>query len=441
MATTQEISTKSSGEAAHPDDILPDINQTFSGEGIFCSETEKDLTTPKTCDVGQALPKDVDEKPHDTKQQRLVKNLKWIIKDQWFLIAMGTIILIASQVQVPNSKQQVKRTVVTYLSVSVIFFINGCTLSTRVLFDNYKKWKIHAFVQLQCYLVTSAATFAIVSLCATTKNFMDPWLLIGFLFLGSAPTTMSSNVVMTRQAHGNTALTVVQSVIGNFLCPFLTPILLQMYLSSGAWYSKVLVSGDNYEEIYRRVFKQLGLSLFVPMAVGQIVQYLFPRTTKKIFIEWKLIKLSSVALLSLVWQTFDQAFRSGAFDSVKPSNIVFIVFINIALYFIWLGICFAASTIWLSKQDVIACCYCCPSKALSMVVPLSSVMYINISPINQSKLQIPAIIFQALQVAIGGILTVVFRRWISPFEQKENSERRAEESDQKNANLQGPANV
>ncbi|OAG10750.1 sodium bile acid symporter family protein, partial [Paraphaeosphaeria sporulosa] len=347
--------------------------------------------------------------------------LLWLAKDQWFLIAMGLIILIASQVQVPSSQQPIKRTIITYLSVSVIFFINGCTLSTRVLLDNYKKWKIHFFVQLQCYLVTSAATFAIVSLCATNPSFMDPWLLIGFLFLGSAPTTMSSNVVMTRQAHGNTALTVVQSVIGNFLCPFLTPVLLQMYLACGAWYTRVLAGsggGDSaYAEIYRRVFKQLGLSLFLPMALGQAVQYLFPAATKKVFVDWKLIKLSSVALLTLVWQTFDQAFRSDAFASVRPSNIVFVVFINVALYGVWLGICFVAATIWLDRRDVIACCYCCPSKALSMVVPLSAVMYIDVSPVEQSKLQIPAIIFQALQVAIGGVLTVVFRRWIRPFEQ------------------------
>jgi sodium/bile acid cotransporter 7 len=188
---------------------------------------------------------------------------------------------------------------------------------------------------------------------------VDPWLLIGFLFIGTAPTTMSSNVVMTRQAHGNPALTVVQSIIGQFLCPFLTPILLQMYLSSGAWYSKVLGNeDDNYGEIYKRVFKQLGLSLFIPMAVGQVVRNVFPGPTKKVFVDWKMSKLPSFALLTVIWQTFDQAFRSDAFSSVKPSNIVFIVFISIALYFIWLGICFSTSVVWLPRKDTIACCYC-----------------------------------------------------------------------------------
>jgi sodium/bile acid cotransporter 7 len=112
-----------------------------------------------------------DDTPSSAKLQKAVKMLNWFIKDQWFLIAMGLLILISSRVQVPIAQQRVKRTVITYLSVSVIFFVNGCTLSTRLLIENYMRWKLHAFVQLQCYLVTSAATFAIVSLCATNRDF------------------------------------------------------------------------------------------------------------------------------------------------------------------------------------------------------------------------------------------------------------------------------
>jgi sodium/bile acid cotransporter 7 len=431
MAPSTEASSKGSIEQVPHTAPIPNSKTMQPEDAEYTVEPTEAWTASKRTETplhahgsGKQISKD-----HVSKQAKVVRFLKWFIKDQWFLLAMAAVILIASQVQVPASRQRTKRTVVTYLSVSVIFFINGCTLETSILLENSMRWKLHAFVQLQCYLVCSAATFAIVSLCATNPNFMDPWLLIGFLFVGSAPTTMNSNVVMTRQAHGNTALTVVQSVIGQFLCPFLTPIILQMYLSSGAWYSKVLVHGDGYGEIYRRVFMQLGLSLFLPMFAGQVVQKLFPKQTKRVFFEWNIIKLSSVSLLTLVWQTFDQAFQSGAFKTVKPSNIAFIVFITIALYMIWLAICFSASIVWLPKKDVIACCYCCPAKALAMVVPLSSVMYINTSPIEQSKLQIPAIIFQAFQVAIGGIMTISFRRWIRSEEQREEIEKRTEAGD------------
>jgi hypothetical protein len=110
-----------------------------------------------------------------------IKSILWYFKDQWFLLALGVLIAIASQVQVPASHQQLKETVVTYLCVSIIFLMTGCTLPTRTLIENYSRWKIHLFVQVQCFLMTSAILFGVVSAAATNKDFMDPGLLIGEL--------------------------------------------------------------------------------------------------------------------------------------------------------------------------------------------------------------------------------------------------------------------
>ena len=120
---------------------------------------------------------------------------------------------------------------------------------------------------VQSFLMTSAIIFGVVSACATSRKFMDPGLLVGMIFTGCVPTTISSNIIMTRQAHGNTALTVVQSTLGNLLGPFLSPLLFQMYIASNAWYTDILPkSGEgSYGELYKRVFKQLGLSLFLPL--------------------------------------------------------------------------------------------------------------------------------------------------------------------------------
>ena len=325
--------------------------------------------------------------------------------------------------QVPPSHQHLKETIVTYLAVSIIFFITGCTLPTKVLLANYSRWKIHLFVQIQCFLMTSATTFGIVSACATSKTFMDPWLLVGVTFVSCVPTTISSNVVMTRQAHGNTALTVVQSTLGNFLGPFLTPALFSMYSSTGAWYTHVLLGGA-YSEIYRRVFKQLGLSLFLSLFIGQVVQNLFPGPTKRVFTDWNFSKLGSLALLTIIWQTFDQAFGSGAIGSVKGDNMVFIVFMSIALFILWLSVCFATSLVWLPKRDIIACCYCYPAKTPAMEVPLSSAMYVGLAAVNESKIQIPMVIYQAFQIAVGSVLTIVFRNWIRPEEEMQEEKRK-----------------
>jgi sodium/bile acid cotransporter 7 len=59
-------------------------------------------------------------KRRSPKLQKTLNILKWFIKDQWFLVAMGFVILLASQVQVPEARQQSKRVIVTYVAVSVI---------------------------------------------------------------------------------------------------------------------------------------------------------------------------------------------------------------------------------------------------------------------------------------------------------------------------------
>lgn len=212
--------------------------------------------------------------PSRPKWRRYLSKLKWFLADQWFLLALGFFILLASQVQVPGTQQATKELFVTYLCVTVIFLITGCTLPTKVLFANYSRWKIHLFVQLQSFILTSAIVFAVVSLCATNPEFMDPGLLVGMIFMGCVPTTISSNLKMTKEARGNQALTVVESTLGNFLGPFISPPLVLMYTSTGAWYTKV-VPGIGFGELgdlYKRVFRQLGLSMFLPLVSSRIIR-------------------------------------------------------------------------------------------------------------------------------------------------------------------------
>lgn len=143
-----------------------------------------------------------------------------------------------------------------------------------------------------------------------------------------------------------------------------------------------------------------------------MVQNTFPNATNKVFKDWKLSKLSSASLLVIIWQTFDQAFANGAFQSVEGTNMVFVVFISIAFYALWTTICVATSLLWLGKADTIAMAYIVPAKTPAMGVPLSNVMFPGLSSIASSKLQIPMVIFQGLQIGAGSLLTLAFRHWI-----------------------------
>lgn len=77
------------------------------------------------------------------------------------------------------------------------------------------------------------------------------------------------------------------------------------------------------------------------------------------------------------------------------------------------------SRLWLSKADTIAVAYVVPAKTPAMGVPLSNVMFSGLSPITASKIQIPLVIFQGLQIAAGSLLTLIFRMWIGDGEAEE----------------------
>ena len=350
----------------------------------------------------------------------VAQSVWWFLKDQWFLFGIVAVIIVASQVQVPLEQQATKQVVVAYTSVTIIFFIAGCTLPTKTLLANYAKWKHHLFIQAQCFLLVSALAFAVVSLTATNRRFMDPWLLIGLIFNGCQPTAMASNVLFTRQSHGNATLTVVETTIGNLVGPFITPVLIQMYLSARAWYTKAIppqVGG--YGALYQRVFMQFGLSIYLPMAVGQVIRHFFPNACQKVFGEWKLTKIGSFGMLTLLWQTFDHAFATGAFSSVKSSNLVFIVFITIVNYGVWLVLSVLLSVSWLDRKDTVAVAMCAPAKTLALGIPISFLLFTGIDAVQESKIQLPMLMFQVLQMSLASLSTLGFRRWVDAGERKQ----------------------
>ena len=147
---------------------------------------------------------------------------------------------------------------------------------------------------------------------------------------------------------------------------------------------------------------------------GQIIQNLFPKTTKRLVVDTKLTKISAFCLLTVVWNIYDQAFSSRAFETVKSDNMIFTVFISVALFLVFCGIAFLTSIPWLSREDVISVCYCVPAKSPAMGVPLAMTMFVGLDPALQAKLQLPMVIYQALQIVGGTILVPVFKKWVSP---------------------------
>jgi sodium/bile acid cotransporter 7 len=149
-----------------------------------------------------------------------------------------------------------------------------------------------------------------------------------------------------------------------------------------------------------------------------------PNLSKTICGKYKVGKLGSVALLVIIWSTYDSAFSSGALYSVPGHNIAFVVLMSVLMFIVFLSIAFVTSKKWLDRPDTVACCYCIPAKSPAIGIPLSTVLFAGLSPILQAKLQLPLVLYQGLQILAGTILTIPFKDWVERGEKAEVARQR-----------------
>jgi sodium/bile acid cotransporter 7 len=87
----------------------------------------------------------------------------------------------------------------------VIFFISGLSLRTKILAQTILRIRLHFLIQVINLVMIPFFVFGLVLLLFKVHIGMNSLLLIGMVIAASTPTTVSSNVVMTKNANGNEA--------------------------------------------------------------------------------------------------------------------------------------------------------------------------------------------------------------------------------------------
>lgn len=392
-----------------------------------------------------------------------IKVVAKFLLSQWFYIILAALIAIAAEY--PNFARHggtIKAEYsISYGAVALIFLQNGLSMRTATFLAHLGNWRSHIIALVMQFLVTGSIVFGLCSAIKACNNKnIDNWMLVGAIVTSTCPTTIASNVMMTRQAKGSAEKTISAVFAGNLFGAFFSPLLVQMYLSSPGWDFGNPKNGSSFAEVYKRVMKQLGLSVFLPLFVGQCILNLNPEKILAINAKYKLNKVGSVCLLLNLFASFSTAFYQKAFSSVPGASVIMIFFLNVGLYLLFSVITFLISRnilikkyiidkekkealcarsksfklayrflapFYFSPEDAISLLFVCPAKTAALGISLTTSQYGPDFP-YLGKLLSALVLYQTEQVLIANFIVIPCRRWINRL-QKQQRQKKTEEKE------------
>ncbi|KAI0527837.1 sodium bile acid symporter [Xylaria bambusicola] len=391
-----------------------------------------------------------DEVEHST-TYRVAKQILGFIIDNWLVIGFGVAAVLGYFFPHVAARGGVIRSEysILYGAIALIFLINGAQLSPEKLKEHAMNWRLHVVVQVTNLLLIPVIQliliYIIIAAGGISSGNIDPSIIVGMVIVACIPTTVASNVVMTRNAGGDEAAAIIEVVIGNVIGAFISPFLIYGFLPHDPALEALRpATPSTLGPVYVSVLKQLGLSVLVPLAVGQGVRWTLPRQTTWVLRTFYLAKLGSFLMVLVAWSTFSSAFETGALELLPKSSVIFNVFLNIAEYLVFTVVCFyiaypplpvvellnvhiadsklgtrlpdvlrRAITVKRMPRDlVVAVCFCGAAKTTSVGIPLAAAMWSKQDNFTIASIQVPVLLYTVEQVFIAQFLTIFFKWWL-----------------------------
>ncbi|KAI8340291.1 SBF-like CPA transporter family-domain-containing protein [Chlamydoabsidia padenii] len=367
-----------------------------------------------------------------------IRKISWeLFVKYWFLIGLGFVIGLAFAIPwVGKSYGSIQaQYTVKWGAVIVIFFLSGLGLDVMVMLKTILRWRLHLYVQFVSFIILPFLAWGIVRFFIAVGANLDNMVYQGWIIALSTSTTVSSNSVMTRNANGNDSAAVFNAALGNVLGIFISPALMTVFGDDRIMFPPGSARGT---PDYTKILFQLGLSVLVPLVVGQVIRFFFPAPIKKLSQKLKFPIINSVALLIMVWSVFCDGVASDAFHRLSGADIVAIIGVDIFLYIFGCALClFICRLPWwgldrfgweepawldkyrMSRKDAAAVMYCGATKTVSMGIPLISVLYADTSYGVVGVLSLPLLLYHICQLFIGNFQVSWLKKWIENGEEQD----------------------
>lgn len=277
------------------------------------------------------------------------------------------------------------------LAIFTLFLVNGMRIARAEIWRGFVNWRFLLPLFIWVFGVMALAGLGLAQLAA---GFLPPLVALGFLYLGTLPSTIQSATSYSSLAGGNVALSVVGAALINLAGVFVTAPLF------------ALLGGGAAAELGNEAIVRIGTILVLPFMIGQALQH----WTREWVLErrHRIVWLDRSVIGIAVFVAFSGAVEQGLaemFDSVDWAILLALVagFLFIAHAASWL----AGGLLGFPRTDRISFLFAGAQKSVAVGAPLAAILF---APQVAGFVIAPLLLYHLVQLVIAAPLARVLAR-------------------------------
>ena len=333
---------------------------------------------------------------------RQPQGMNWV-QTNGFILGLLAAVALAFAFPAPGSRHGwMHPSAVANVGIALILFLQGLSIPLEKIKGSAGNWKLHVIIQSFTFLVFPLVGLAFQSVLTTIWPGEPLGIRSGLLFLCVLPSTVSTSVVLTAVAGGNTAAAVLSAAMSNLMGVVLTPLLVSFLMQATGEHGAV-----------GPLILQIALLTVLPFIVGGLLR---PRV--RVWIEankrWSM-RLSNTVILFIVYTAFCDSVTERIWATYGATLTIKVVAIIVALFVTVSLLAYGASrAARLNREDAIAAYFCAVKKTLAMGVPLAMLIFGKRSDLG--LILLPLMFYHPLQLFANGLLANLLAKRQPPAE-------------------------
>lgn len=312
-----------------------------------------------------------------------------------FLLGLVAAVIVAFLLPGPGARGGALRPdLINNGGIALILFLQGLSLALEKVKSGAGNWRLHTLIQAYTFVVFPLVGLALNKATGVLWPGEPAAVRDGFLYLCVLPSTISTSVVLTAVAHGNTAGALFNAAFSNILGVVATPALVQLLMSRTGQAGPI-----------GPLLLKITLLTLVPFAAGMLFR---PRFAKWVDAHkaW-VARISNAVILFIVYSAFCDSVQQRIWATHGATLTLQVLGVVLGLFALMSALVFATCrALRLERADLMAAYFCSVKKTLAMGVPLAALIFG--ARADLPLILLPIMFYHPVQLFLNGLLA---NRW------------------------------